>query len=200
MNMPPRVSVFLSAVFFLTTPLFAKEQHGAHEHGKAKLDIAVEGTKISVTFESPAESIYGFEHEAKTKSDIAARDSAAKILKDDALSLFQFDASLGCKMTSSQIEAWVKEDHDEDHDHHASKTAKPHKGMSHTKEAAHEHGEHSEVHANYVFTCNKAPSGTKLTVNLTNKFTRLREIVVQMISDQKQSGTTIKAGSTAVDL
>ena len=172
-----------------STNLFAKEQHGAHEHGKAKLDIAIEGTKVSLGFESPAESIYGFEHEAKNPKDIAARDAAVKELKENTANLFQFQPALGCTVATATVEPWVTEDHD-----HA-KADKKGKKEQHKK-----HGKHGEVHADYSFTCAKNPSGSKLTVTLTDKFPRLREIVVQFVSDKKQTGATLKTGATSIEL
>lgn len=192
------------AFIAIASTSFAKEQHGAHEHGKAELNVAIDGGKVVLAFESPADSIYGFEHEAKSAKDIAARDNAVKLLKDDAANLFQFSGDVGCKLTDTKIEPWVKEGEDKDdydHDHDAKTPAKAEKGKpTKGKKAKHHHGEHGEVHATYTFTCTKAPTGSKLTVNLTDKFAKLRQITVQLISDQKQSGATIKAGNKTLDL
>jgi hypothetical protein len=46
-----------------------QHQHGAHVHGSAKLDIAVEDRTATIEIESPAESIIGFEHKARTDAD-----------------------------------------------------------------------------------------------------------------------------------
>lgn len=43
-------------------------RHDAHVHGVAEINIAVEGTKATVEFRAPAESVMGFEHEAKSES------------------------------------------------------------------------------------------------------------------------------------
>lgn len=180
--------------------LFAKEQHGAHEHGKAELSVAIDGMKVTIALESPAESIYGFEHEAKKPKDVTARDDAAKKLKDNAATLFQFAPSVGCTLTDSKIEPWVKESEEEHEREHAKdKKAKGDK-KAEEHDHHHEHGEHGEVHANYTFTCTKSLSGSKLTVTLLDSFPKLREIAVQLISDQKQSGSTLKAANKTIDL
>lgn len=168
----------LATLMLVSPRLLAKEQHGAHEHGKAELDIAIDGTKVVIAFESPADSIYGFEHDAKSAKDIATRENAAAVLKD-AASLFQFPAALTCALTESKIETWVVET---------------------PKDKKSKHGEHGEVHANYTYTCAKSPTGSKLIVALTDKFPKLREIAVQLVSDQKQSGSTIKATAKTIDL
>lgn len=195
------VKISVATILLLSaTTGFAKEQHGSHEHGKAQLNVAIDSLKVMIAFESPADSIYGFEHEAKAAKDVAARDTAVKVLKYNAASLFQFQGDRGCALTTSTIEPWVIEG-DDDHDHDTntntnSKTkAKAAKGK--VKESKHGHG---EVHASYTFTCAKAPAGSKLTVTLTDSFTRLRQIAVQLISDQKQSGTTITSSNKTLDL
>lgn len=195
----------VATILFSSTLAFSKEQHAAHEHGKAELNVAVDGQTVTLAFESPAESIYGFEHEAKTAKDITTRDAAAKLLKDNAAALFQFQADRGCTLNKSTIEPWVKEgddkeDHDHDHDH-GSDAKKSKSTKSKTKPSTrHKHSAHGEVHADYTFTCTKAPAGSKLIVNLTDSFPRLREIAVQLISDQKQTGSTIKSSNKTLDL
>lgn len=190
----------LTVLALASAPGLAKEQHGAHEHGKAELNVAIDGMNVMIAFESPADSIYGFEHEAKAAKDIATRDDAAKILKENASSLFQFQADRGCALTTSSIDPWVKEGAD-DHDHHDAKKAPSAKGKKESgHKQKHDHGNHGEVHANYTFTCTKSPASSKLTVTLIDTFPKLREIAVQLISDQKQSGSTLKSSNKTLDL
>ena len=55
-----------------------KRHHDAHVHGVAEINIAVEGAKATVEFRAPAESLMGFEHEAKSESDKKKRDADIK--------------------------------------------------------------------------------------------------------------------------
>ena len=58
-----------------------KRHHEAHVHGVAEINIAVDGSKADVEFRAPAESVMGFEHEAKSESDKKKRDAALERCK-----------------------------------------------------------------------------------------------------------------------
>ena len=47
----------------------ATRQHEAHEHGSARLNVALEGADLYVEFVSPAANIVGFEYEARTEEE-----------------------------------------------------------------------------------------------------------------------------------
>ena len=192
--MPTKIRI-LALLAVLPTSAFSKEQHGAHEHGKATLSIALDGNTLSIRFESPADSIYGFEHVAKSASDIAARDKAIGTLKNDPLSLFSLNSGLGCKIAKADVDPFAKDDHDPA-DHKAKSNAD-----SKTEAAQHgEHGEHAEVHATYTIACDKSPVGTELSVNLFAQFSRLNGIETQYISDKKQHGKTLTKAAHAIGL
>lgn len=185
-------NLFLGFACFSSSILSFAAPHKAHEHGKAELDVAIDGTKVAIEFESPAESIYGFEHEAKKAKDIEARDKAVKILKEKAAVLFQFAPEVGCELTEAKVEPWVKEDD-------AKEDASDKNHAKHGKKK-HAHAEHGEVHADYTFVCKKPLTGSKLTVTLTDSFPKLRSIKIQLVSDQKQSGLILKSSKQAIDL
>ena len=43
--------------------------HGAHVHGQAKLDMAVDQNQLLVMVQAPAESFLGFEYQPKTDAE-----------------------------------------------------------------------------------------------------------------------------------
>lgn len=141
--------------------------HGAHEHGVANLDIAVEGKKITIEFRSPAETIYGFEHEAKKPADIKKRDEGAAKLQKIS-DLIKFDAKAECSLKLEEVEAFVTEGDDE-------------------------HG-HGETHAKYSGECKNSLKGTSAEVLFGKSFGRLLELKVQIVSDDKQTGVELKRG------
>src|SRR5215470_14244249 len=49
-----------------------ERQLGTHEHGRGTLNIAIEGTQVSLEFEAPGADIVGFEAAAKTARQKAA--------------------------------------------------------------------------------------------------------------------------------
>ena len=58
----------------------AAETHGTHEHGHAVLKLAQEGTAVVVHFESPLESIVGFEHAPANDAQRAALEEAMRLV------------------------------------------------------------------------------------------------------------------------
>jgi len=201
-----KLSGFLFGVVSLVANdrCFAKEKHSAHEHGKAKMDVAVEGKTATIEFESPSISIYGFEHEPKSDKEKKARDDAAAIFKDKPSDLFVFEDSAKCIVTANKVEPFVKEDHDDDDDHHKEAPTKATKGAkkSSKKHEEHEkeHGEHGEFHAELSVKCEKDVSGTTLKVNLFNKFSHLEAVQVQVVSDKNQTGAKITKSKNTLKL
>ena len=65
------------------------EHHGAHIHGVGHLNVALEGSMVTVYLQTPAADIIGFEHVAENKEERTKVAAAHKKL-NDASSLFQF--------------------------------------------------------------------------------------------------------------
>lgn len=100
----------------------AGEALGAHEHGAASVNVAVDGTLVSLEFHSAAYNIVGFEHAPKDDAQRKAIADATAALKDP-VTLFGL---AGCTLKTSQIDAGAHgrdghehHDHEHDHDHAA---------------------------------------------------------------------------------
>jgi hypothetical protein len=76
----------------------------AHVHGKAKLAIAMDGLKGEIEFESPAEGIVGFEHEAKTPAQKNQVEAALEVLRKRGAELVQFPAGAGCRLIPKEVD------------------------------------------------------------------------------------------------
>lgn len=108
--MPMRtLAVFL---FFLTFA-WGQEAHGhkAHVHGAGSLDIAIEGKTVTALFTSPAESLMGFEHAAKTPDEIKKRDEALARLKARFGEMVAFPAAAQCNWKPVKAEVHVHGSH-----------------------------------------------------------------------------------------
>ena len=157
--------------------LAAEKRHfEAHVHGVAEINIAVEGSKADVEFRAPAENIMGFEHEAKSESDKKKRDASLRMLQTKMSQMVLFDPKLSCQFSDTKT-AVVEEKE--------SKTAQEPKDQ---KKA----GEHREVRATSSVVCDKPLAGSRVTFGVTKVFPEIHEINVQVLSDTKQSGATIK--------
>ncbi|AZC53523.1 DUF2796 domain-containing protein [Pseudomonas chlororaphis] len=163
---------------------------GAHEHGVARLNAALDGQTLELELESPAMNLVGFEHAASTDVD-KAKVAAVRAQLEKPLALFSLPPAAGCVVAQQELESPLfgdkPEDHDEDHD-----DAKNANGHEH-------HHEHSEIHAHYQFTC--ATPGALKSLDLAGVFKTFpatQKIQVQLISPSGQQG--VEATSKAASL
>ena len=99
-----RTHLIIAAALAVSLPAIAAEEHrelGPHEHGHGKLNIAIEGNRVSMELEVPGADIVGFEHEASTPDQKAAVEKAKATLSD-ALAVFKLPAGAGCKLAEAQ--------------------------------------------------------------------------------------------------
>jgi hypothetical protein len=158
-----------------------KRRHDTHVHGVAEINIAVEGTKATVEFRAPAESIMGFEREAKSESDRQKRDMALEQLRTKSDQMVLFDARLGCKF--SDVKTAIVEQKGDD--------AKARSGKDAQKDQ-NRRGEHREVHGTFSVACDKPLPGSRVRFGVSKVFHDIQEIKVQVVGDSGQSGATIK--------
>jgi hypothetical protein len=170
----------LLAVALVATPALAKKKAAhAHEHGKAKLSVAVDGMKIAATLEAPGDGIFGFEHPAKTTAEKASVKAAMTMLNDDGLTLFGVPASLGCKTLDVKVSA---------------PQAEPAKINGKAP------GAHADVDAAWVFECATKPDGATLKLALFEKFPRLKAVDAQIVTATGARGATLSASQSDVKL
>jgi hypothetical protein len=156
---------------------------GAHEHGVARLDIALDGKSLEFEFDSPSMNIVGFEHDASTDADKAKVAEARELLlKSQAL--FNLPLAAKCAVASQKLASPLfgdKPDADDDHDEDEAE---------HAKEAGGEEHHHSEIHAHYVFVCDSPSSLKNLDLGQIFKtFPGTHKIQVQLIAPSGQFGT-----------
>ncbi|WP_434672922.1 DUF2796 domain-containing protein [Pseudomonas sp. R1-15] len=157
---------------------------GAHEHGVARLNAALDGQTLELELESPAMNLVGFEHAATSDAD-KAKVAAVRAQLEKPLTLFNLPAAAKCTVAQQELESPLfgdepdHEDHDEDGDEH--------------------HDEHSEIHAHYQFTC--AVPGTLKNLDLATLFKTFpatQKIQVQLISPSGQQGVEVTAKAPAL--
>jgi hypothetical protein len=175
----PRLFCVLPFVLLPLTLAVAHEEHiehgslGAHEHGAATLNLALDGNMLDIQLESPAMNIVGFEHSASSAKD-QARVAAARALLLQPLQLFGLPAEAACSIASQHVESPLFEAADQ---------------------AA--ESQHSDVDADYQFTCVN-PAALE-AVDLDGFFTHFpgtRRIAVQLIGPSGQQGVEADATNT----
>jgi Protein of unknown function (DUF2796) len=76
--------------------------HGAHVHGVAEMDVVIEGKKLIITLESPADNLLGFEHKPKNDGEKAKLKAVSEQLQN-ASNLFAIEASAQCKAAAPSV-------------------------------------------------------------------------------------------------
>ncbi len=168
-----------------------RRQHGAHVHGIAALNLALEGQEVHIEFDSPAANIVGFEHAPSSEADHAALDKAVATLKDGDR-LFKFNADAGCQMEKVNVASQLL---DEEHKGHADEKPGEH---PHEEKQGHEQHEdedeaHSDIEAAYHFECDEPGKLTQLTVELFEAFPGTEKLKVQYVIESKQGAADLTA-------
>lgn len=158
---------FLAAMSALIgLPALAHEP-GAHVHGVARLQVAVEGDTLTLTLESPLDNLLGFEHRPRTeKQKAAVRDMAARLRKAEPL--FVPTPAAECRAESVTLESPVLAPEKKDG------------------------GDgHADLDGEFVFRCAKPEALRGIEVRLFDAFDHLRRVDVQVVTGKGQSAAKL---------
>lgn len=170
------VSLTVSPVVLSSEDHHEHREHGAHEHGSATLNIAIEENSLHIELESPAMNIVGFEHAPGNEKQTKAVTQAAAALKD-AHKQFVLPAAAQCTLTEAHIESPLIK-----HEQHKAEKAET----------------HSEFHASYIFACENISELNNINVRLFETFKGMDDIDVQLISTQGQTTKELTAGHSVL--
>lgn len=197
-----RLSYLLTPLFFALTPLsISAQEHnhddhehshslGAHVHGVATLNIALENQQLEMQLDSPAMNIFGFEYKPSSDADKQAVADAERTLKNEQ-ALFALTTAGQCALSSMSIDNDLIGQHDEhehDNDH-------AHAVHSNEKDAH----QHSDISAHYVFNCT-APSKLN-SIDLAGffkAFPKTEKINVQLVTAEAQNGVELSPSNTVL--
>lgn len=143
-------------------------EHGTHVHGEGKLTLAVIDQQIEITLDSPAETLFGFEHAPETDAEKSAVDAVLEKLNAPE-KLFHFGADSGCKLNAKKIESPFVES-----------------GKQSLRE-------HADIEAQYTFTCTHAKNIQKVDVRLLSLFPKLHKLTMDYITDKAQGSVQLDA-------
>ncbi len=146
-------------------------QHQAHEHGVAKLDIAVQPTAIVLELSTPLDNLVGFEHAPRTDAERRRADEAVARLRDASRG-FVIDAAAQCKPSGVTLSS------------HAL-------GLGNDAAREAEEG-HADLDASISFECRDAARAGFIDVKLFDAFARMQRIDVQAITPARQFKATLK--------
>ena len=154
----------------------ALEEHGslgAHEHGVASLNVALDGQTLEIQLESPAMNLVGFEHEARSAAD-QAKVAAARQHLEQPQALFALPIEAKCAVQESHLDSSLFE------------------AAEHSE---HEHGDehgHSDIDASYRFACANAAALQTLELgSFFGTFPGTEKLEVQLIGPSGQQGAEL---------
>jgi len=191
----------LLALPFALLPLTAAVAHdahdhehgtlGAHEHGVASLNVALDGNTLELELDSPAMNLVGFEHAASSDADKATVARVREQLADPR-TLFILNDAARCSVTQQTLESPLFGQAPAAHEHAHEKPD------VHAHEHEHEH-EHSDIHAHYALTCTTPGALTQLDLApLFQHFPATRTLHVQLIGPNGQKGLEATATQAKV--
>jgi uncharacterized protein DUF2796 len=194
-------AVTISAAILLSsaTQLFAESDHGssahedhrevgAHVHGAAQLNVAVDEGTLIAEFISPAASIVGFEREAASVEEVTAVEDAVAALKTQER-LFSFSGT-DCSPTSIAVEAeGLLEEVDEE----------AHLEEEHAEDEHAEDG-HAEFEAMYQFECVHPSDLSSIELGFFEVWPEIEEIEVIFLSEENQMAFELTASSPVIEV
>lgn len=138
----------------------------AHVHGRAQVEIAVDGPVMQLTLKSPLESLVGFEHAPRTPAQQRAMRDMVAAFRQPA-QLFAPTAGAQCKAEPAEV---------------AAPTAVG---------TAHAHAEHAEMETTFTFRCLVPTALRSVHFDIFNVFPRLQRIDVQLVGSKGQTAATL---------
>lgn len=164
------------ALAFALLPLHAAAAGKAHEHGIARLDIAVDARTITLHLDSPLDNLLGFEHEPRTEAQRRQADALVSQLQA-ADQLFRFDPAAQCALTRTTLESTPLK---------LGAGTAPDDG-------------HADLDGDFEFTCADPARAAYVDVALF-RFDHLQQISVQVAAPDGQFRRDLKRPATRVAL
>ncbi|WP_345532572.1 DUF2796 domain-containing protein [Viridibacterium curvum] len=167
----------------LSTTAFAA---GGHSHGKAELDIALDGNTLTLALEAPLESLVGFERAPKNANEQERVKKAAEKLRA-ADKLFVISADAACKLQSVKLASAVIDP--------ALLGEAPAANAAGAKAAGAKEEGHADLDGEFVFRCDKPAAVKSVTVNLFDAFSLLQRVDARAASAKGQHAAKLNGKS-----
>ncbi len=143
--------------------------HHAHSHGAGKMSMAFDGLKGRIELEIAADSILGFEHEAKSDANKATLAAAVKNFQNDFGKMVQFDAASECLLTADKVEQKIED----------------------------KKSKHSDFKASYNVECKKTILNTTIKFNFA-QYQNIHDLDVTILVDQLQKNIEVSNKESSI--
>lgn len=169
-------------------PIASAHEPTAHVHGRATLEVAIEGGSVQISLDSPLDSLLGFERAPRTEKERqSVREMSRKLRQSDHA--FVFSPQSQCRLDSVQLESAVIEQSllAAGSDSNAVKDR--------DKSSVNSPDVHSELSATWHFQCAAPESLQGVKVSLFQYFPSLKRIDAAVIGPKGQSRTRLSPKS-----
>ena len=168
-----------------------EESLQAHAHGTAELFIVLAGQKLEIELHSPAINLIGFEHKPKNDEQ-KAKVEELEVKLTSASELFQI-SSAECQLNTQELDLGnlALEDSEHEEEHHDED--KEHHDGDHDDEET-----HSDIEAQYSFSCQQPSSLRSLVTTIPNEFPSVESLEVQWIVNGRQGATVLEHNQTEI--
>lgn len=157
----------------------AHRHHGPHVHGKATLNIGLDGQLFVASLSAPGMSLLGFEHPPRSDDERASYARAVDALRHPEQWL-ELPATGACVLESADVQPHGFGDPDE-------------------KKDGNEDG-HADFDAAYRYRCNVPLAVRQFDVKLIERFPALHKVDVAIVIADREGSQTLTAGSSTVVL
>lgn len=225
MSPSPVLPAVITLMLAAAVPVCRAAQPGAHVHGTASLEIAIDGPVVSVSLHSPLGNLSGFEHAPRNENERRQIRIMATRLHQ-ANSLFAFTPTARCQPESSSLESAVLEPAllaattpatpaapvarvapaTPARQDRQTRPTPSSSTRSHTDHASHTHGHddhahpadtHAELEATWQFRCAAPATLQGVDVQtLFRTFPGIRQLDAMVAGPRNQSGSRLSPGTT----
>ena len=179
-------ALFLVLLLVLLLVLPLAQAASPHEHGVARLDVAVDAGRVSIELDTPLDNLLGFERAPRSDAERAKVSAmVARLRAGDAL--FRIDTAAGCKLSKVDL-------------------VSPPIGLGGLggaggsgKEAA-AAGEHGDLNGSFEFLCTQGARAGFLEVGLFEAFPSLKRIDLQVTTPKGQLKAVLRKPASRVAL
>lgn len=178
------IARYLTFLLLFSSPVL--QALPAHVHGKAQLQVAIEGNEIHLVLESPLDNFLGFEHSPKNDQQRQLVKSMAAQLRQ-AGKLFVTPKDCECHVKTVKLSSPV--------------LAPELLGNHHKTEpdahqlSAQDEDSHAGLEAEILLNCGNSEALNMIDVQLFKSFPSLHELQVEMVTVKGQSVTQLQPDS-----
>ena len=151
----------------------------AHEHGSARLDIAVAADRLHIALETPLDNLLGFERAPRNDAERQRADAAVALLRA-ADRMFRIDPAAGCTLARVEVVSPALQ-----------------RGAAGDAPGA---ADHADLEGRYDFVCSHGARAGFVELGLFEAFKGLSRVEVQAVTPKGQMKATLRRPASRLAL